>query len=98
MTRQKNKNPKHDCKVLGPDVIVPRAFNTAEPEKFYFKCPFCDYTAEENKKLFSKEIRQPLRDWLFCNLSEKNGTDPSDDLFEEEWNKFCLFIRGFREL
>lgn len=37
------KNPKHNCPVLGPNVMLPRAFNTAEPNKMYYKCPFCGF-------------------------------------------------------
>ena len=49
----KDKLPKHDCPAFGKNVIVPRAFNTAEPEKVYFKCPMCGYTIQsvtEGKK------------------------------------------------
>lgn len=40
-------NPKHDCPVFGKDAIVPRAHNTAYPDKIYYKCPFCYTTIEE---------------------------------------------------
>lgn len=42
----KIKLPTHNCSVFGKDTAVPRAFNTAQPEKVYFKCPMCDYTIE----------------------------------------------------
>lgn len=53
------KNPKHNCPVLGPNVMLPRAFNTAEPNKMYYKCPFCSY-------------EKPFVDW---NEIEKKRND-----------------------
>ncbi len=48
---KKNKKEKlrpiHDCPVFGEVTIVPRAFkkiyNTAYPDKIFYKCPFCGY-------------------------------------------------------
>lgn len=39
-------NPKHDCPALGKNVIVLRAFNSADPNKMFYMCPFCSYLVE----------------------------------------------------
>lgn len=47
---QEVENPRHDCPAFGKNAIVPRAYNTAEPEKTYFRCPMCSYTVETLKE------------------------------------------------
>ena len=43
----KHENPLHDCPALGKNTIIPRAYNTANPEKIFYKCPFCGYMVEK---------------------------------------------------
>jgi hypothetical protein len=60
------KNPTHNCTVLGPNVMLPRAFNTAEPNKMYYKCPFCGCEKpvidwEEREKKINDRIGDTVR-------------------------------------
>ena len=44
---EEKENPRPDCPALGKNAIVCRAFNSAYPDKIYYKCPFCDYCVEK---------------------------------------------------
>ena len=44
---KKSENPRHDCPALGKNAIICRVFNSAYPDKIYYKCPFCSFTVEE---------------------------------------------------
>lgn len=46
-------------------------------------------------KIETLKEKEALQNWLYCFLSEKDGCDPSDDYFVEEWKKLVQSVKGY---
>lgn len=42
--------------------------------------------------------KEALKNWLFCFLAAKDGSDPSDDYLEAEWQDLQRSVNNYIQL
>ncbi len=57
MKKVKKLKPVHDCPAWGKDTLLPRAFNTAYPDKMFYKCPMCGHERRMENGADEKETK-----------------------------------------